>query len=547
MLFRSVLRSLHRPRIANIRTYPVGSRIPQRQFTVGRCCPNNNKENPNIPHRGADFNPSDSQLNNLKNEKKSKTVPPTEDSLTADKYVKEGQAEFLDNQTLNAAAPRTEEANINSFTQQNQPLPDLTQGIPSTLEYEYPGKQQGPNLNLTESEEILGGKSGRGRGTLPASAYISSSEKKLSRLANYCYGAFFLVSVAATFYLGRNWESEEEENKNPDAPCGWTPGLMWKRAKARVGDKLNYYNEPAFRKLLPDTEPLFERPYTLILSLEDLLICSEWSREHGWRLAKRPGVDYFLRYLSQYYELVVFTTQPSHFAEPVIRKLDPYHIIMWPLFREATLYENGEYIKDLSYLNRDLSKVIIIDTDEAHVKKQPENAIVLKPWAGDPKDKELISLIPFLEYIHTMAYTDVRKAIKSFEGKHIPTEFARREAISRQEFLKQLEEEKKKRPKLSGVGLLTNALGIKPQSMIMDPLDQSPGEAFSQGKMLQDQARERGKRNYELLEKEIRENGEKWLKEEAEMEEKAKEESMKAMKSGLTSWFNFGQSENPSK
>jgi import inner membrane translocase subunit TIM50 len=79
--------------------------------------------------------------------------------------------------------------------------------------------------------------------------------------------------------------------------------------------------------------------------MEDLLIHSEWSREHGWRMAKRPGVDYFLRYLSQYYELVIFTSQPWAVAEPVIRKLDPFHIVTWPLFREATLYEKGEYIK----------------------------------------------------------------------------------------------------------------------------------------------------------------------------------------------------------
>jgi mitochondrial import inner membrane translocase subunit TIM50 len=78
------------------------------------------------------------------------------------------------------------------------------------------------------------------------------------------------------------------------------------------------------------------------------LIHSEWSREHGWRMAKRPGVDYFLRYLSQYYELVIFTSQPWAIAEPVIRKLDPYHIVTWPLFREATLYENGEYVKVIS-------------------------------------------------------------------------------------------------------------------------------------------------------------------------------------------------------
>lgn len=140
-----------------------------------------------------------------------------------------------------------------------------------------------------------------------------------------------------------------------------------------------------------------------------------------------------------------------------------------------------------------------------------------------------------------MAYSDVRKALKSFEGHHIPTEFARREAITRKKFLEQLEKEKQKQPKRSFVALLSNALGIKHQPMMLDPNDQSPGEAFAQGKMLQDQARERGRRNYELLEKEIRENGEKWLKEEAAFEEKYKEESIKAMKTGFIGWFGGGQ------
>jgi import inner membrane translocase subunit TIM50 len=172
----------------------------------------------------------------------------------------------------------------------------------------------------------------------------------------------------------------------------------------------------------------------------------------------------------------------------------------------------------------------MIDTVASHAKKQPENAIILKKWEGDVKDKELVSLIPFLD-------SDVRKAIASFEGTHSPSEFAKREAIARKKFEEQIAEEKKKRPKHSGLGFLGNALGIKHQSMMMDPNEQSPSEAFAQGKMLQDQARERGQRNYELLEKEIRENGEKWLKEEAVLEEKAKEEGMKAMKSGFSGWF----------
>ena len=238
---------------------------------------------------------------------------------------------------------------------QQPPLPDLTQGIPSTIEFELKESAKRDPLNLTEAEEPeqTSSSGGRGKGELPASAYVSSSERKRLRFANYMYASFAVFAATGYVFLGRNWENEEEEKAHPDAPSGWAMGLMWNRVKARLGDQLNYYNEPAFPKLLPNPDPIFERPYTLVLSLEDLLIHSEWSREHGWRMAKRPGVDYFLRYLSQYYELVIFTSQPWAVADPVIRKLDPYHIVTWPLFREATLYEKGEYIKvHSSYLLR---------------------------------------------------------------------------------------------------------------------------------------------------------------------------------------------------
>lgn len=69
--------------------------------------------------------------------------------------------------------------------------------------------------------------------------------------------------------------------------------------------------------------------------------------------------------------------------------------------------------------------------------------------------------------------------------------------------------------------------------MTADPNEVTVSEAFAQGKMLQDVAREKATRAYEALEKEIRENGEKWLKEEAAMIKAAEEEGMKAMKSGF--------------
>ncbi|KAK4202903.1 hypothetical protein QBC40DRAFT_34133 [Triangularia verruculosa] len=428
-------------------------------------------------------------------------------------------------------------------------LPDLTRGIPSTLEYERAGATDKSNIGeeTAPDAEAAGaggdgasvGSGGRKRpkGELPASAYVSSSERKRKWWTYFALASAGVGAVGGTVYLGREWD-EEELAKNPSVGNGWSLGLWWKRAVARMTDTVTYYQEPSFEKLLPDPDPSFERPYTLCISLEDMLIHSEWTREHGWRVAKRPGVDYFLHYLSQYYEIVLFTTVPWGTGEPLVRKLDPYRFIMWPLFREATKYKDGEIIKDLSYLNRDLSKVIIIDTEAKHVRAQPENAIILPKWKGNPKDKDLVDLVPFLEFIHTMQYDDVRKVLKSFEGKSIPVEFARREALARAEHQRRSGASKVKASG-GGIGWLSSHLGLKPSNMslMVTEGEENPTEAFAKGKMLQDIARERGMRNYLALEEEIRKNGEKWLKEEQEAQEKMQKEAMKSMKSSMFNWF----------
>ncbi|KAL5003849.1 mitochondrial import inner membrane translocase subunit tim50 [Aspergillus recurvatus] len=426
-----------------------------------------------------------------------------------------------------------------------RPLPDLTQGIPSTLaaELEARSKKGGSGtLNLTEDpsrfEEDY---NDDGHGDIPKGGYESSLDRKRARMAKLMYALFLLGSVGGMAYLGRNWDTVEEENAHPDVPSGWGLGLWYNRIKARLGDFTSYYKDPAFPKLLPDEDPNLRQPYTLVLSLEDLLVHSEWSREHGWRVAKRPGVDYFLRYLNQYYELVLFTSVPSMMADQVLRKLDPYRIIRWPLFREATRYKDGEYIKDLSYLNRDLTKVILIDTKEEHARLQPENAIILDKWNGDPKDKTLVALIPFLEYLAGMGVDDVRTVLKSFEGQSIPIEFAKREKAMRERFEKELAEEQKKRPR-SGMGSLASALGLKSSARTLDG-EQSPSAGLQEGKMLWDQIRERGQKNYEMIEKEIRENGEKWLAEMAAEEEKLRQEQMESMKGSLTGFLGGGKKE----
>lgn len=246
----------------------------------------------------------------------------------------------------------------------SKPLPDLRQGIPSTFAEEFnkasenkyarqfeehnprtveEAEKQEKLAHEHEQEERAG--SGRGGGDLPKSAYETSTDKRRNKVANYSYLTMAFFGVIGAVFLGRDWQTDEEARRHADIPSGWGFRPFWERIQARINDSLGYYTEPTFPKLLPDTDGMAP-PYTLVLSLEDLMIHTEWTRQHGWRTAKRPGLDYFLRYLSQYYEIVMFTSVPMANADPVFRKLDPYrNFLIWPLFREATRYHKGEYIK----------------------------------------------------------------------------------------------------------------------------------------------------------------------------------------------------------
>ena len=182
-----------------------------------------------------------------------------------------------------------------------------------------------------------------------------------------------------------------------------------------------------------------------------------------------------------------------------------------------------------------------------HASLQPENALILPKWTGDPNDKTLVSLIPFLEYLANLDVADVRTVLASFtpeQRKDLPAEFHRRQQLARDRF------ETARKNSLgskssSGGGFLSNMLGLKPSmagapgGMVMiNPETGEPeptfGEEMARGKDLQDQIRER----------EIQKNGEQWLKDMKAEDEKFQKEAMDQMKKGATSWFRlpFGSS-----
>ncbi|KAK5110529.1 hypothetical protein LTR62_005721 [Meristemomyces frigidus] len=470
------------------------------------------------------------------------TDEPAADSLR-------GQVQDTQAQAENTPSPPEPEA-------ASGPLPDLRQGIPSTFDMEFgqgkqdqmrqerPSKQtEGMDPSSTTPSDRRGESGDR---SYDRSAYETSLDRRRAQMANWLYAGILFSIMSGTFYLARPFNAREEvptEGLNPADIEGWAPVKMLARLRARMGSQMGYYTEPTFPKLLPEIPESQRPPYTLVLSLEDLLIYNAWDREHGYRTAKRPGIDYFIRYLSQYYELVLFTTAPLSIADPIIKKLDPYHFIMWPLGREATKYVNGSYVKDLSYLNRPLSKTIIIDTQAGHVQNQPENAIILPKWTGDAKDPraaDLVRLIPFLENLAAMGSEDVRPVLKSFEGKEISSEFAAREAEARRIFNEQFAAQQSRRPKLS-LGSFAGALGVKSTPGMSGGMvladGQTVAEGFAKGKMLSDQIREQGVKQYQAIEKQIQEHGAQWLKEEEEEMKRLTEQGMLDMKKNATSWF----------
>ncbi|KAG8901498.1 mitochondrial inner membrane protein required for protein import [Tulasnella sp. 403] len=336
-----------------------------------------------------------------------------------------------------------------------------------------------PSLDFEPASESSG--QSERTGARSAGQSLSSIERKRRFMTRTMLGAMLFGAVGGWVYMGREWGEGEEKLKKDSIVSGLEDGRVG-RANARIGQLFNYFTDPLSTEILPKPQ---HKPYTLLLSLDDLLITSTWDRQNGWRTAKRPGADYFVAYLSQFFEIVVFTSQHSYTAGPVIEQLDPYgQFIVYRLFREYTRSMRGKVVKDLSYLNRDLSKVILIDTHPEHASAQPENAIILPKWTGDPQDKGLVGLIPFLESIGIIHPPDVRPVLKAYEGKDIAKAYALVEADHKRRFQwlkenepelqKLIEQEKAQMQDMRGtlLGALTG--NFKPPETTTTPDPSSP-------------------------------------------------------------------------
>jgi RNA polymerase II subunit A small phosphatase-like protein len=148
--------------------------------------------------------------------------------------------------------------------------------------------------------------------------------------------------------------------------------------------------------------PVPNADFVISIELENVL--------HRVYVRKRPGVDEFLRAVSQKFEVVVFTASLNKYADPLLDILDRDRVVSKRLFREACVQHYGNYVKDLTHLGRALEASIIIDNSPFSYMFQPENAIAISSWFDDRADRQLYELLPFLDSL--VEVDDVRIALK---------------------------------------------------------------------------------------------------------------------------------------
>lgn len=229
------------------------------------------------------------------------------------------------------------------------------------------------------------------------------ADEKQAKHMKYGFYVFSGAAVGMTIWSVYEFGSPERDSNGELIEDEFSNKPVIQQYIQRMWKSMTYYQkmiqEPSRDKLLPDPlkPPYIQPTYTLVLEMKDVLVHPDWTYQTGWRFKKRPGVDKFLEECAKHFEIVVFTADQGMTVFPILDALDPNGFIMYRLVRDATHFVDGHHVKNLNNLNRDLSKVIVIDWDSNSTKLHPDNTFNLARWAGNDDDTSLFDLVSFLK------------------------------------------------------------------------------------------------------------------------------------------------------
>lgn len=160
---------------------------------------------------------------------------------------------------------------------------------------------------------------------------------------------------------------------------------------------------------------------TLVLDLDETLIHSSdfpphsdilyfKSGEPEFFVHKRPGLDKFLDFVRENFEIFIFTFGDKNYAEPVLDTICPFIDNEHRFYRDSCETKQGRVKKDLSIFKRDKKNIILIDDSNNATTYNPNNTIRISRWKGSPQDDALINWLPPI-LNECLIAEDVRKVI----------------------------------------------------------------------------------------------------------------------------------------
>ena len=226
----------------------------------------------------------------------------------------------------------------------------------------------------------------------------------------------YLAGVVAV--LGGVFWAAVEVKSNPKGTLGTVYKDSWLETTiSNLNSDINSVYQPqAGDKLIPDFEscPFYGQvppgslaPPLLVLDLEKTLIGSEYDAKYGWRHVKRPGLQKFLDRMSQYFEIVILSENDLN--PDILAAIDPEGKCH-KHGPQAMEVRNGIMLKRLDMMNRDLSRIVLLDDDEAAASLYPRNTLLVRPFenVNDTRDTALEDVMLLLQALVHDGVNDFR-------------------------------------------------------------------------------------------------------------------------------------------
>jgi RNA polymerase II subunit A small phosphatase-like protein len=127
----------------------------------------------------------------------------------------------------------------------------------------------------------------------------------------------------------------------------------------------------------------------------------------------RPGLDEFLRDVAVLYRLAVWTSSSPSYADAVCSQIfgQRYALdFVWARDRctptRDPVFDTWSHAKRLTKLRRQgyhLEHIVMVDDSPEKHTKNYGNLVAVRPFTGDPTDRELTLLLPFLKRLEGAA------------------------------------------------------------------------------------------------------------------------------------------------